>query len=204
VLIDGLDPFGGEQVVPSGRLREPLEALRRANIFVVTRCDSDARFNAIAERLREFKRNAPVFRCRLRTFGWRNSKGQPVQDLPGPRVAAFCGLGNPQSFWNTLTSLGLELVIRRTFRDHHRYGAGELKQLLRQAETESADCVVTTEKDWINLPAGSDSILRSAKLFWLEIGFELDCAAEFFSIVQSRLEMFDQDNVSGKFKTVDS
>jgi tetraacyldisaccharide-1-P 4'-kinase len=37
VLIDATDPFGGGTVLPAGRLREPLSALRRADIVVITR-----------------------------------------------------------------------------------------------------------------------------------------------------------------------
>jgi tetraacyldisaccharide-1-P 4'-kinase len=64
---------------------------------------------------------------------------------------------------------------------------GELEQLVRRAQLESADCLVTTEKDWVNLPAGSEQVLRS-KLFWLEIGFELEKGEEFFSTLEKRLE----------------
>jgi tetraacyldisaccharide 4'-kinase len=204
VLIDGLDPFGGEEVVPRGRLREPLEALRRASMFVVTRCDSDVRFRAIGERLRKLNGNAPVFRSRVRTLGWRDVNGQVVGQLPGRSVAAFCGLGNPQSFWNTLESLGLETTLRKTFSDHHRYKPSELEQLVRQSELYSADCLVTTEKDWINLPPGSK---RIPKLFWLEIGFELENEAQFFSILETQLTRTSDDSqvkVSGRFKTADS
>jgi tetraacyldisaccharide 4'-kinase len=187
VLIDALDPFGGEDVVPAGRLREPIEALGRASIFVVTRCDSNVRFEAIAARLRQLNPGAPVFRSRIQTLGWRDMHGEHVGGLPGRRAVAFCGLGNPQSFWNTLDTLGLEITSRKTFRDHHRYSSGELEQLVRRAQLESADCLVTTEKDWVNLPAGSEQVLRS-KLFWLEIGFELEKGEEFFSTLEKRLE----------------
>jgi hypothetical protein len=80
--------------------------------------------------------------------------------------------------------------------------------LVREAERQSADCLVTTEKDWINLPMGSERILGSLSLFWLEIGFELQNSAEFFSILQAQLtrasRRLGQDRVSGRFKTVDS
>ncbi len=165
VLIDGLDPFGGEKVVPSGRLREPLEALRRASIFVVTRCDSDVRFRAITDRLSNLNASAPVFRSHIQTLGWRDLNGERVARLPGQKAAAFCGLGNPQSFWNTLASLGLETTFRKVFRDHHRYTPGEIAELVRQAESQDADCLVTTEKDWINLPAGSEQIVASVEAF---------------------------------------
>ena len=47
VVIDGLDPFGQDALVPLGRLREPLEALKRAGAFIVTRAQNDLRFDFI-------------------------------------------------------------------------------------------------------------------------------------------------------------
>ncbi|MFL6448080.1 MAG: tetraacyldisaccharide 4'-kinase [Bryobacteraceae bacterium] len=208
VLIDALDPFGGDEVVPSGRLREPLGALRRAGVFVVTRCDSDILFRSIAERLRKLNANARVFRSRVRTLGWRDVHGQAVGQLPGSRVAAFCGLGNPRTFWNTLESLGLEVALRTTFKDHHRYRPGELDLMLREAQLRSADCLVTTEKDWINLPTGLERLFESPKLFWLEIGFEVENEVEFFSILETQLGRgpigVHNHRLSGRFKTADS
>ena len=176
VLIDALDPFGGEEVVPAGRLREPLEALASSEHV----CRDPLRFGRTfpshrRAAPRKLNPDAPVFRSRIQPLGWRDMHGEHVAGLPGRRAVAFCGLGNPQSFWNTLDTLGVEIASRKTFRDHHRYSSGELEQLRRQAQLESADCLVTTEKDWVNLPAGSEQVLRS-KLFWLEIGFELEKA----------------------------
>ena len=103
VLIDGLDPFGGEDVVPLGRLREPLNALCRAHFFVVTRAEEDLRFQAIVRRLSELNPNAPAFRTRLIARSWHDYRnGEILPDLAGRRVGAFCALGNPENFWQTL------------------------------------------------------------------------------------------------------
>ena len=204
VLIDGLDPWGGEAVVPVGRLREPLDALRRADAFVVTRCDSDRPFRAISERLRILNPDAPVFRSQVLVLGWRDLDGNPVAEPPGRRAAAFCGLGNPQTFWDTLASNRIETVLHQTFRDHHRYTSAELHNLGREARRQSADCLLTTEKDWINLPPGSQTALSGLKLLWLEIGVVLDDPAEFFSLLEGSLRCSSQDEANRRFKTVHS
>lgn len=153
VLIDGLDPFGGGRVVPSGRLREPLSALSRAQIVVVTRCDSDARFAAIAREVRVYNPQLAVFRTDTLTQPWRSVRTGQVMSLPGVcKAAAFCGLGNPQSFWTTLSSLSIETVYRKAFRDHHRYTRSDLAALARAANHTGADVLLTTEKDFFNLP----------------------------------------------------
>jgi tetraacyldisaccharide 4'-kinase len=185
VLIDGLDPFGGEEVVPLGRLREPLTALSRAHAFVVTRADNDLRYRAISARLREYNQNAPIFRTRLIARHWRNYKtGALSQNLGVRRVAAFCGLGNPQSFWSTLESLGLEIVFRWAFEDHHSYKAVELQRIGHQARVHGAEILVTTEKDRINCPNHFENAITPLDLAWLEIQLELEEEDRFFALLE--------------------
>jgi 3-deoxy-D-manno-octulosonic-acid transferase len=185
VLIDGLDPFGGEEVVPLGRLREPLAALDRAHAFIVTRAENELRYRAICERLREYNPRAPVFRTRLVARQWRNFRtGAVSQNLDVQRVAAFCGLGNPQSFWSTLETLGLEIVFRWAFEDHHNYKARELQRIAHQARTHGAEILVTTEKDRINCPNQFADAIAPLDLAWLEIQLELEEEARFLAILE--------------------
>jgi 3-deoxy-D-manno-octulosonic-acid transferase len=183
VLIDGLDPFGGRATVPLGRLREPLEALGRADIFVVTRAENTAKFEAIRGELACYNESAPVFRTRLLAKRWREyPTGETVEVPSGVRVAAFCGLGNPQNYWNTLDSLGLERVFQWPFGDHHSYTPVEIQRIADQAKTRGAELLVTTEKDRINLPDHLERALKGMRLAWLEIELELEdetgfCAA---------------------------
>jgi 3-deoxy-D-manno-octulosonic-acid transferase len=188
VLIDGLDPFGQEEVVPLGRLREPLSALERADALVVTRAESDDRYEAIKRGLRAYNPSAPVFRTRLIAREWRDSAtGQSLGKLPARQVAAFCGLGNPQNFWHTLESLGLEVVFRWAFSDHHTYQPVELQRLVHQARAHGAEILVTTEKDRMNCPSKIDALIAPLKLAWLEIELELENEASFFSFLEAKL-----------------
>ncbi len=188
VVIDGLDPIGQGEVVPLGRLREPLSALRRADVLVVTRAESDDRYDAIKKQLFNYNPNAPVFRTRLTARRWRDwATGESMGDLPMGRVAAFCGLGNPQNFWRTLESLGLEVVFRWAFEDHHTYQPVELRRLAHQARAHGADLLVTTEKDRMNIPAKLENFVAPLRLAWLEIDVELEDEASFFALLDQRL-----------------
>lgn len=187
VLIDGLDPFGQENVIPLGHLREPLEALARAHAFVVTRAENDQRFDAIASRLVQFNPHAPVFRTRLVERGWRDVGGASVPSPAGRRVAAFCGLGNPANFWRTLESLGLELVFTWSFGDHHAYKQHELKRIAHQALLHGAEILVTTEKDWINCPPHLKKTIAPFDLLWLEIDLQLEDERAFLEFVETIL-----------------
>ncbi len=104
VLIDALRPFGDGNLLPLGRLREPLEGLARADAFLITRSAAVANLKAIAAWLRHYNSEAPVYLARLENRRWTNLKGDTLEPnaLRGTKSVAFCGLGNPESFWRSL------------------------------------------------------------------------------------------------------
>jgi len=190
VLIDGLNPFGGGRTLPMGRLREPLDSLKRASVFVVSRAENDLRFESLRRELKKWNPEAPAFRVRMGPKRWRVcTKREIVEELPVKKVGAFCGLGNPQGFWNTLASLGLEVVFRWEFPDHHPYKPVELHRLSSQARRLGAEMLVTTEKDRVNFPVNFVASAAPLDIAWLEIESVLDEEAEFFKWLESVLAL---------------
>ena len=179
VLIDTLDPFGGFHVIPAGRLREPLAALSRATAFVLMRCEQGRSYEAILRVLREHNPAAPIFRARLQSAGWVDAAtGEPASagDSPG---AAFCGLGNPASFWRSLECLNLTTGFRIAFPDHHRYHPRDLGRLCEQASQAGATALWTTEKDAMNLPPDWEHMGLPLRILALRIGARLEDEAGF-------------------------
>jgi tetraacyldisaccharide 4'-kinase len=189
VLIDGLDPLAGGEVFPLGRLRQPLEALARADVILVSRADQARALPAAESCLRRYNQAAPIFHARVRPECWvEPSSGRILgpNELPHTRLAAFCGLGNPDSFWWTLRDLGLEPVERQEFADHHTYRPHELRRMLQNFLAAGAEALLTTEKDSINLGEGA-ALLAPLPLYWLRIRMEVDREAEFLRVVQRAL-----------------
>jgi tetraacyldisaccharide 4'-kinase len=168
VVLDALDPFGGGEVMPLGRLREPIAALGRADVVIVTRTGRGRSIAGIEARIREHNPKAPVFTARVTPRGWIDAATGEAAGPP-PRAGAFCGLGNPDSFWRSLRALGVVPLFRRAFPDHHRYTGEELREL-----ASGAGALLTTEKDAANLPAGWQQALAPLRVLWLEIGVEVD------------------------------
>jgi tetraacyldisaccharide 4'-kinase len=162
VLIDALDPLGGG-IFPLGRLREPFAALARATTVVITRAEN--RHVGIERLIRRYNPRAPIFRARV----------VPRSEMPVGPLAAFCGLGQPRTVWRTLDTIGLHADPRIVFPDHHRYSAGDLAEIGRQAIAAGAGALVTTEKDMMNLPAGVEAPLR---IYCLRIEIEIEDEAE--------------------------
>jgi len=176
VLIDGLNPFGGG-VFPLGRSREPAAGLSRATAIVVTRAEPGQHNTGLERALRRYNRTAPIFRCRVVPREWvdvGSTLSTPVAQPGFGKVAAFCGLGNPRSFWSTLEELKLNLLFHWAFGDHHSYTLAELQRLLAQARACGAEALVTTEKDALNLCNEAAAMVAPLKLYWLKIGIEIE------------------------------
>ena len=186
VLIDALRPFGGGHLVPLGGLREPLGGLSRADAFLITRADEVPNTKAIESVLRRYNAAAPVFQARTVAAKWRNAEGAGFEpDLfQGNRAVAFCGLGNPQAFWKTLRRLNIEPVARYEYEDHHQYTPAEIRRLARHAHDMGADMLLTTAKDAVNLDADYPAIAGDMKLYWLEIGTEIERKEELFGLIR--------------------
>jgi tetraacyldisaccharide 4'-kinase len=187
VLIDALNPFGGGNVFPLGRLREPLEALARAHILLITRADLNDAAPAVERALRQWNPDAPVFRASLTPQAWvehRTRREFTLAERPFHRPAAFCGLGNPDSFRRTLERMGLTLAGWVEFGDHHRYRPDELRRIAHQMAGMGAHCLVTTEKDTINLCEFCDDLLAPLPLYWLKVRMTVENEAGFFEEIE--------------------
>jgi 3-deoxy-D-manno-octulosonic-acid transferase len=186
VMIDAMTPFGEEELVPLGRLREPLDALSRASAFVITRAEFRQPIAGIEERLRRYNPRAPIFRLRTTPLDWvEEATGESfsADRLPFEKTLAFCGLGNPHAFWRTLDQLEIKPLERLEFGDHHRYTEREVRRLGLLAKGRDVEALLTTQKDVINLPEGTDAALAPIKVLWLRIGVEIDREDEFLRLV---------------------
>ena len=73
------------------------------------------------------------------------------ETLRGEKVAAFCGIGQPDDFIKTLETAGAKVVCQKAFPDHHRFSAEDINSLEGQAQKTGARFFVTTEKDAVKL-----------------------------------------------------
>ncbi len=192
VLLDALDPFGGGALVPLGRMREPIHALARAGLVIITRAEPGRAYEGIRAEIRRYNRHAPVLAARVDPRRWVSASTteswEPAK-LPFVRVAAFCGLGNPGSFWNTVEALGYRLVSRWNFPDHHHYRPAEIHRLAAQAKAAGAQALLTTEKDLMNLPQRTAALVEPLALCWLEIALEVVESEELLALIRRTLSL---------------
>ncbi len=139
LIIDGGFGFGNGQIIPAGPLREPVAAAAaRCQAAVLIGEDETGALAQLPPGMR-------VLRAKL-------VAGPEAAMLRGQPVFAFCGIANPRKFFATLQESGAVLAGREAFGDHYQYDAGEIQDLLAQAEAARA-LLVTTKKDFVRIPA---------------------------------------------------
>lgn len=144
-VMDATDPWGGGALLPQGRLREPIKGLSRADCIVLTRTDQIANLNSLRDAVQEKAGAVPILSSRMRTTRLQSLSGE-VAPLRQP-VAAFCGVGNPESFFSYLRRAEYDLVFTRAFADHHRYKQADVDGVAREAQARGAVSLITTAKD---------------------------------------------------------
>jgi tetraacyldisaccharide 4'-kinase len=153
VLLDATDPFGGGRTLPAGRLREPISALQRADVVLITR-SMQSPAPAIEAMVRRFTK-CPILYTTTRLEGVLRLPqllvGLPPEDWTRARFFGFCGIGKPAAFFEDLRRWGFQVVGERSFADHHVYSAQEAVALERLARDCRADALLCTEKDVWNL-----------------------------------------------------
>jgi tetraacyldisaccharide 4'-kinase len=154
VAIDLTQELWQEALLPVGQLREPLSALARADVIVLTRTEiqdpaqSEKHVNRLSPK-------ASVFHCatqlrHLIELGCR--RATEPGEYHGKPVCAFCAIGNRSAFFSDLHRWGFKLVSEMAFRDHHVYGPDDIVRLNEIASKKGAVAFLTTEKDVMNLP----------------------------------------------------
>jgi len=121
-----------DRLLPAGRLREPLNELRRAAAVVLASGASEESFPMQGKLV------------------WRVKRGIVAQGIPA-RPVVFCAIARPQNFLLQLRAANVEPTSQAFYRDHHVYSEKDVRELLELRQRSEAGGFVTTEKDAVNL-----------------------------------------------------
>jgi tetraacyldisaccharide 4'-kinase len=153
VLLERNRPLGNGRLLPGGSLRESPQALRRADIIVMTGRSSNTD-SGLPVRLQPIlKHSSHCFQAchEARAIMTANRDALPLAFLEGKRIYAFSGIGNPLSFRRTIEDLGANLSGFEAFPDHHYYTTSDIDCITSHAQRLEAEMILTTEKDGVRL-----------------------------------------------------
>jgi tetraacyldisaccharide 4'-kinase len=154
VVIDGMSPWGGGRMLPYGRLREPVEELKRADAIIISRSEEAADLQGLCNSALHLGKGASVFTSRTVTSGVRTIAGeldQPTTSSRNHATLAFCGIGNPEAFFKHLRRDGWNVIATRSFPDHFRYTQQDIDDMAHGARNMAIEAIVTTSKDAVKL-----------------------------------------------------
>ena len=152
LLIDASNPYGNGHLLPKGILREPLNGISRADCVIVTRANEGGK-GSIEALVRKHNPDAPVFYASYQADDVTDSNGYSygVNTINGKKAFIFSGIANPQSFRKSIEYIGGTVVGELSYPDHYWYKSDDLRKIIKDASSVSADAVITTAKDAVRL-----------------------------------------------------
>lgn len=186
VLLDATSPFGNMHLLPRGPLREPVDHLQRADVFILTRTGHGTNLIMMNYLQKKFG-GKPAFqsehvpeRLVLPNLGLTHGP----DFIRGKRVLGFAGIAKPEVFRDTLIKLGAEVAVFKGFRDHHAFTRPEFQVLVAERYRLRADLVVTTEKDYVRLGQLAPT---ENHLAYLTVRFQIISGVEtFFDMIRGK------------------
>ena len=159
---------GNGFVIPSGPLREKLNAIIRANCIIIN-----------GEKNLEFEKKLykNMGNKKLHIF-YSKYKIKNIEKFKNKEITAFAGIGNPSNFFDLLRENNLKIKETYSFPDHHNYSEKDFKKIIKDNSTK----IITTEKDYYRM---NDDQKRNCD--YVEVELEIDNKDKFKEIIKSYL-----------------
>jgi len=153
-VLDKYKPFGDGLLLPAGTLRDTKRALNLCDLIVCV------------DKGEKTEKQQELLDCidvKMEVVGVFDKNRERI-DARGKTALAFCGIGNPESFKNTLENLGVDVKKLIVFEDHHIYTQEEIKQLKKEKGDLRTELLITTFKDFVKMENESDIVYVDIKL----------------------------------------
>ncbi|MDD3923065.1 MAG: tetraacyldisaccharide 4'-kinase [Endomicrobiaceae bacterium] len=175
VCINSLNPFGNNMIIPAGILREKTEALKRADIVILTNanlCD-DIKLKDIKKKVVSITGKGPLlsFCDNSNITNMSDNSLTDINDLKNKNIVMLCAIGSPDNFRNTIIKLGLNIKQEIILKDHHKYNYKDIGNIT--AILTDDDVIVTTQKDSVKLKDVCDNKLRK-KIYIVNISVDFN------------------------------
>lgn len=159
VCIDATNPFSSGKMLPAGRLREPLESLKRADMIVITRSDLVDDLSNLTSQISNLTSEIPIFFAKNKIIQLNELINSPddqallpvAESIKEKRAIAICALGNPDNFYLLLRQNGYDVFRTRSFPDHFRYSEEDIHEIENLARSCEVEVLITTAKDAVKL-----------------------------------------------------
>ena len=181
ITISSNDSASNYYLLPLGRLREPLKNIKRAQMVIYTKTDNFL-YQPSMSIIEKFYKNALEFSMEKFALMKVHQDGYKKTFPPEESVFAFCGIGEPESFFKSLDKFDIKLGGKRIFKDHQDYTSQIINELSNQVKASSCKSVITTEKDLVKL---SNLFIKDFDVYILKIELIINKESYFLEQIQS-------------------
>lgn len=197
-----------DKLLPAGRLREPKDGKRRADIVIVTKCPSDLRpmdFRVITKALNlypyqklffttiEYDKLTPIF---------SKSRSIALSEITSDyEVLVLSGIASPQHLLSDIQK-HTDNVIPMTYGDHHLFTPKDIARINNTFDSMSAKrIIITTEKDaarLVGLDGLSDDVRNHIYALPIRTTFLLEQQEQFDEFILSYVLKNSKDSILHK------
>jgi tetraacyldisaccharide 4'-kinase len=186
LLTPSKKPFWNNQLLPWGSLRDVHSAAQRADFILQTK--------AINELVPAHYQGIPLLDSTMEYglpyVALSKEENKVASTIPW---MAFCGIAQPQTFFDAcqkLTDLKIETLA---FPDHYIFKENDLRQLQEKAKQKNA-LLITTEKDWMRIK--NLQSVDFQPIYVLPMKVRIKRESEFWNLLDHRLQSFKQSKLS--------
>ena len=130
--------IGNGMVIPSGPLRESLDALKDAQVVII----NGSKSLEFEQKILRYNKNLNIF--------YSNYYPVNLNEFKKKKLLAVAGIANPKNFFDLLLKEGLEIEKKIIFPDHYQFKKSEMENILKYAEERNLQ-IVMTEKDYFKI-----------------------------------------------------
>ena len=130
--------IGNGYVFPSGPLRESINSINRAQIAIING-DKNIKFES---KLLKINSNIKIFYSKYKLIN--------KEKFENKDILAFAGIGNPNNFFDLLSSEGLKIRHTISYPDHYNFQKEEILKIMKYAQ-KNKYTILTTEKDYLRI-----------------------------------------------------
>ena len=152
VLVNSKDKRSDYKLIPSGKLREPISNLIRADLIVITKTNIHKPSNYLINKIESFNRPTIYNEIQIDDLlQYKSNKSNKLEKIANKKVYLFSALGDNESFKKIMDSTDAEIVGHSKYLDHHNYTFDDLKDIEQKAIKCDAEFLITTEKDLVKI-----------------------------------------------------
>ncbi len=129
---------GNEMTIPSGPLRENLEAIKRAQVVII----NGEKNNLFEEKIHNYSNKIKIY--------YSQYVPSNLEQLEGKNLYAFAGIGNPSNFFQLLEKYNLKVHKKIAFPDHYEFSKTEIHKMNEECKKNNLE-LITTEKDYLRI-----------------------------------------------------